>query len=67
MKSLERVFLGLAAGLASLMLTSGLALAAGAKKPNILVIWGDDIGQTNISAYTMGLVGYRTPNIDRIA
>ena len=37
------------------------------KKPNILVIWGDDIGLTNISAYTMGLVGYRTPNIDRIA
>jgi arylsulfatase len=36
-------------------------------KPNILVIWGDDIGQSNISAYTMGLVGYRTPNIDRIA
>ena len=37
------------------------------KKPNILVIWGDDIGQSNISAYTMGLVGYKTPNIDRIA
>jgi len=37
------------------------------KKPNILVIWGDDIGQSNISAYTMGLVGYRTPNIDRVA
>ncbi len=37
------------------------------EKPNILVIWGDDIGQSNISAYTMGLVGYRTPNIDRIA
>ncbi len=36
-------------------------------KPNILIIWGDDIGQTNISAYTMGLVGYRTPNIDRVA
>jgi arylsulfatase len=36
-------------------------------KPNILVIWGDDVGQSNISAYTMGLVGYRTPNIDRIA
>ncbi|KAA0968910.1 arylsulfatase [Aureimonas fodinaquatilis] len=35
--------------------------------PNILVIFGDDIGQTNISAYSMGLVGYRTPNIDRIA
>jgi arylsulfatase A-like enzyme len=37
------------------------------KKPNILVIFGDDIGQSNISAYTMGLMGYRTPNIDRIA
>jgi arylsulfatase len=37
------------------------------QKPNILVVWGDDIGQSNISAYTMGLVGYRTPNIDRIA
>ncbi len=36
------------------------------KKPNILVIWGDDIGQSNISAYTLGLVGYRTPNIDRV-
>jgi arylsulfatase len=36
-------------------------------KPNILVIWGDDIGQSNISAYTFGVVGYRTPGIDRIA
>jgi len=41
--------------------------ATGNKKPNILVIFGDDIGQTNVSAYTMGLMGYRTPNIDRIA
>ena len=40
---------------------------AGAKTPNILVIWGDDIGQSNISAYTRGLMGYRTPNIDRVA
>jgi arylsulfatase len=38
-----------------------------AKKPNILVIWGDDIGQSNLSCYTHGLMGYRTPNIDRIA
>ena len=37
------------------------------KNPNILVIWGDDIGQSNISAYTHGLVGYQTPNIDRVA
>jgi arylsulfatase len=36
-------------------------------KPNILVVWGDDIGQSNISAYTMGVMGYKTPNIDRIA
>jgi arylsulfatase A-like enzyme len=37
------------------------------RKPNILVIFGDDIGQSNISAYTFGLMGYRTPNIDRLA
>ena len=52
-------------------LTVGLLLVAGTAsaqdKPNILVIWGDDIGQSNISAYTMGLMGYQTPNIDRIA
>ena len=36
-------------------------------KPNILVIWGDDIGQSNISTYTHGMMGYKTPNIDRIA
>jgi arylsulfatase len=40
---------------------------ASAKKPNILVIWGDDIGYWNISAYNRGMMGYRTPNIDRIA
>ncbi len=36
-------------------------------RPNILVIWGDDIGITNLSCYSSGLMGYRTPNIDRIA
>jgi arylsulfatase len=41
--------------------------AAAQDGPNILVVWGDDIGQSNISAYTMGVMGYRTPNIDRIA
>jgi arylsulfatase len=41
--------------------------AAAQGKPNILVIWGDDIGQFNISAYNQGMMGYRTPNIDRIA
>ena len=38
-----------------------------ADKPNILVIWGDDIGISNLSCYSDGLMGYRTPNIDRIA
>ena len=37
------------------------------KKPNILVIWGDDIGIANLSCYTLGLMGYHTPNIDRLA
>jgi arylsulfatase A-like enzyme len=56
------------------LLTAGAALLGAAdpaqaadKKPNILVIFGDDIGQANISAYTFGVVGYHTPNIDRIA
>src|SRR4029453_17604870 len=40
---------------------------AQAKKPNILVIFGGDVGQTNISAYSFGVMGYKTPNIDRIA
>ena len=41
--------------------------APGGGKPNILVIWGDDIGITDVSAYSFGIMGYRTPNIDRIA
>jgi arylsulfatase A-like enzyme len=37
------------------------------KKPNILIIWGDDIGQFNVSSYNRGMMGYKTPNIDSIA
>lgn len=52
----------------SLVLTASVALPSlAAEKPNILVFWGDDIGITNISAYSDGIMGYRTPNIDRIA
>ncbi len=40
---------------------------AGGKKPNIVIIWGDDIGQSDVSAYSMGLMGFKTPNIDRVA
>jgi arylsulfatase len=59
-----------------MMLTATTALTVGppahaqeqaAAKPNILVIFGDDVGQTNLSTYSFGLMGYRTPNIDRIA
>jgi arylsulfatase len=57
--------------LAAVAATAALALAASAAhaqaKPNILVIWGDDIGGFNISAYNRGMMGYRTPNIDSIA
>ena len=56
------------------LLTAGAALygvtssvQAAGKKPNILVIWGDDIGTWNISHNNRGMMGYKTPNIDRIA
>ena len=59
MKKLNLLFVSIA---------SLLVVAANAqKKPNILVIWGDDIGWSNISAYNHGMMGYKTPNIDRIA
>jgi arylsulfatase A-like enzyme len=48
-----------------LLLIGSTALAA--DKPNIVVIWGDDIGRSNVSAYTHGMMGYQTPNLDRIA
>jgi arylsulfatase A-like enzyme len=47
--------------------TPAAPVAAPGRKPNILVIWGDDIGIANISTYSNGLMGYETPNIDRIA
>src|SRR5262249_15131467 len=46
---------------------AGAAGKGAGSRPNILVIWGDDIGQSNLSCYTHGLMGYHTPNIDRIA
>ena len=57
-------YLALAVGLALGILASAQAAD---KKPNIVVIWGDDIGQSDIMAYSMGLMGFKTPNIDRIA
>ena len=49
------------------LLAMGTAPAAAQTRPNILIIWGDDIGQFNVSAYNLGVMGYRTPNIDRLA
>jgi arylsulfatase A-like enzyme len=61
------VFAGLSAGILALLLLPAGANAQAAKQPNILVIWGDDIGQFNVSAYNHGMMGYKTPNIDSIA
>ena len=46
---------------------SPTTMLAQAKKPNILVIWGDDIGLADVSAYSDGSMGFETPNIDRVA
>ncbi len=54
-------------GILAVSLLLAAPVHAKSDKPNILVVWGDDIGQSNISAYTHGLMGYQTPNIDRIA
>jgi len=64
-----RRLLAVLAAIITVGLVAGTADVASAqqKKPNIVVIWGDDIGQSNVSAYSMGVMGYRTPNIDRIA
>ena len=58
----------LGAGAVSLLfaLSATSFAQAQAKKPNILVLWGDDIGLANVSAYSSGVMGYETPNIDRI-
>ncbi len=70
MRHLFRTLRALSAGAVALLLfplTLATVCHAAQTKPNILVIFGDDIGQTNLSAYSMGLMGYKTPNIDRIA
>ena len=59
--------LALAVALVAAAPAEAQAAKPAAKKPNVLVIWGDDIGGFNISAYNQGMMGYKTPNIDRIA
>jgi arylsulfatase A-like enzyme len=64
-KTARRVIVAAIAALALALAVS--TASAQQKKPNILVIWGDDIGYDNLSAYNHGIMGYHTPNIDRIA
>jgi arylsulfatase len=75
--SRRNILLGSSALVAAATMTSGAlaqaqkatpaaSTAPSGRKPNILVIWGDDVGVANISAYSNGLMGYETPNIDRI-
>lgn len=65
MKHSNKIFLAVLVLFVALTLAVGSAIAA--KKPNFLMIWGDDIGYWNISAYNLGMMGYKTPNIDRLA
>src|SRR5208283_6000864 len=64
-RTILKTIVATSAALASCL--TGSIASAQQKKPNIVIIWGDDIGQTDISAYSMGLMGFRTPNIDRVA
>jgi arylsulfatase A-like enzyme len=62
----RKFWLGLLTSLAAVVAVS-MPAAAQQPKPNILIIWGDDIGQFNVSAFNHGMMGYKTPNIDSIA
>ena len=64
MKMKLRMLLGV---LLAVVMTAAMQVQAASKKPNILVIWGDDIGVHNISAYNLGIMGYKTPSIDSLA
>jgi arylsulfatase len=74
-KAIERFFKAAATASGGLAVSVGLlggaepatVHAADQNRPNIVIIWGDDIGQSNISAYSHGVMGYKTPNIDRVA
>jgi arylsulfatase A-like enzyme len=67
MKVAKTLVSALFASLFVAAMTYGQAVAQQQQRPNIVVIWGDDIGQSNVSAYSRGMMGYQTPNIDRLA
>jgi arylsulfatase len=64
---IRNVLFGGLAALAAATLACAPVQAQAPKKPNVLIIWGDDVGPFNVSAYNMGMMGYKTPNIDSIA
>ena len=67
MNKIRNILLGSLAALAVATVANAPAVAQQQQKPNILIIWGDDIGGFNISAYNQGVMGYKTPNIDSLA
>ena len=67
MKSSRLHYAGVLMAAASIVAADPASAQAPPKKPNILVVWGDDVGYWNVSAYNQGMMGYKTPNIDRIA
>jgi arylsulfatase A-like enzyme len=67
MNKIRNILLGSFAVIAATTAVTAPAVAQQQQRPNIVIIWGDDIGQSDISAYSHGLMGFKTPNIDRIA
>ena len=67
MSKIRNILLGSLAVVATATFISGPPAAQQQQKPNIVIIWGDDISTSDVSAYSRGLMGFRTPNIDRIA
>ena len=67
MSKIRNILLSSLAAIAAASIVTAPAAAQAQQKPNIVIIWGDDIGQSDISAYSHGLMGFKTPNIDRIA
>ncbi len=65
--TIKNIVPGLLAGVFAVAVTCASAIAQQPQRTNIVIFWGDDIGQSNISAYSRGVMGYKTANIDRIA
>jgi arylsulfatase len=63
---LRNLLPGLLSAVFAATVTCAPAAAQQQQRPNIVIVWGDDVGQSNISAYSRGVMGYTTPNIDRL-